>query len=406
MQATRSRRDRWGAFQKTALAAVLSVSAAAIMVACQPAIGVAAASAPAAAAPLPVVSVATVQQRAVQPMVSHVGRVEAARRVEIRPRVAGHIDAVLFREGELVRAGQPLVRIDTRPFDAVLARAQADLSLARAQEQRARSEAERARKLAAEQAIAVEEAERRQGQWAEAQARSAAAQAAVQAAALEREFAVITAPIDGRMGRALVTAGNYVGAGASQAPLATLVAVAPLHVHFDVSDPALVGQLAGTRQGGQGGKWQAHVVDSQQGQALAHAPVDFVDNEIAASAGTLRLRARIDKPVPGLLPGQMVRVQLAGEARDSLLAPEKAIGMDQGQRYVMVVRPDQQLEYRVVKTGAAHGDQRVITAGLKAGEQVVVSGLMKVRPGMKVQPQPADAAVAAVITPTTPKVTP
>jgi RND family efflux transporter MFP subunit len=380
---------------RTALVLTASVFAAAVMVACQPAVSTASASAGDSPLAAPAVMVAPVLQRAVESPATHVGRVEAAHRVELRPRVAGHIEAVLFREGDIVRAGQPLFRIDPRPFDAALERAQADLNLARAKETLARSEAQRAERLLAEQAIAAEEVERRAAAHAEAQARSAAAHATVQAARLDREFAVIRAPIDGRIGRALVTAGNYVGAGAGQTPLATLVGTAPLHVHFDVSDPALLGQLGSDRAAAH---WRAKVVDTHSAHELAVAPIDFADNEMSGAAGTLRLRARIDKPSSGLVPGQFVRVQLAaGEAKPALLVLDKAIGTDQGQRYVLVVKPDQKLEYRPVRVGAQQGDLRVVTSGLSPNESVVVSGFMRVRPGMTVQPQPVamDAAATA-----------
>lgn len=376
---------RRSSIARSALTIALSLSAAATIVACQPAAGTAAAQGAVTAAPLPVVHVAAVEQRPVAPQYALVGRVEAAQRVEIRPRVAGHVDAVLFREGDIVRAGQPLFRIDPRPFDVALERARAELQLARASEALARSQAERAQALLKEQAIAAEEAERRGAAHAEALARSAAAQAALQAAALDREFSVVTAAAEGRIGRAMVTAGNYVGVGSGPA-LATLTATAPLHVYFEVGDAALLAQLAAGRKAG---GWQAHIVDPHNGAPLAIAPVDFVDNEMAGATGTLRLRARIDKPAATVVPGQFVRVQLAGSAADSLLVPEKAIGTDQGQRYVLVVKPDQQVEYRPVKLGAPHGEQRVVTAGVAAGEQVIVSGLMKVRPGTKVQPQSA-----------------
>lgn len=381
---------RRSSFARSALTVALSLIAAATIVACQPVAGMAAAESAPAAAAAPVVHVAVAQQRAVEPQFAQVGRVEAAHRVEIRPRVGGHIDAVLFREGDVVRAGQPLFRIDPRPFDVALERARADLQLARAKEVLARSEAERARKLLQDQAISAEEAERRGAAHAEAQARSAAAQAAVQAATLDREFATISAPASGRIGRALVTAGNYVAAGSGQ-PLATLTATAPLHVYFDLGDAALIGQIAAERKPG---RWQARVINPQTGDTLANAPVDFMDNEMAGTTGTLRLRARIDKPAADLVPGQFVRVQLAGTATESLLVPEKAIGTDQGQRFVLVVKPDQTVEYRAVTLGALHRDERVISRGLQSGEQVVVSGLMKVRPGMKVQPQAAAPASA------------
>lgn len=377
-------------FARSALTVALSLIATATIVACQPVVGMASAETAPAAAPAPVVHVAVAQQRAVEPQFAQVGRVEAAHRVEIRPRVGGHIDAVLFREGDVVRAGQPLFRIDPRPFDVALERARADLQLARAREALARSEAERAQNLLKDQAISAEEAERRGAAHAEAQARSAAAQATVQAASLDREFATISAPASGRIGRAMVTAGNYVAAGSGQ-PLATLTATAPLHVYFDLGDAALIGQIAAERKPG---RWQARVINPQTGDTLANAPVDFMDNEMAGPTGTLRLRARIDKPAADLVPGQFVRVQLAGTATESILIPEKAIGTDQGQRFVLVVQPDQTVEYRAVTLGALHRDERVISRGLQAGEKVIVSGLMKVRPGMKVQPQAAAPAAA------------
>jgi RND family efflux transporter MFP subunit len=294
---------------------------------------------------------------------------------------------VLFKEGDLVRAGQPLFRIDPRPFDVALQRARAELQLAQARESLARSEAERAQRLARDQAIAAEEVERRVAAQAEAVARSAAAQAQLQAAALDREFVTVTAPVAGRIGRALVSAGNYVAGGAAPS-LAILSAVAPLHVYFDIGDPALVGEVAGR---GRASRWQARIIDAHAGALLATAPVDFVDNEMAGQTGTLRLRARIDQPVDGLMPGQFVRVQLAGTPRTSVLVPEQAIASDQGQPFVLVVNPQQQVEYRPVKLGSAQDDQRVVTAGVAAGDAVIVSGLMKIRPGMKVQPQSAGA---------------
>lgn len=377
------------AIAKSTTAAALSLLAAAVIVGCQPAAGQAGSQA-AAAAPAPLVAVAAARQQAVAPQVAHVGRVESAQRVEIRPRVSGHVQAVLFKEGDLVRAGQPLFRIDARPFDVALQRARAEAQLAQAKEALARSEAERARRLAADQAISAEEVERRAAAHAEAIARSGSALAQVQSAELDREFATVAAPVAGRIGRAVVTAGNYVAAGAQ--PMATVMSVAPLHVYFEVGDPALVGELV--RRGGSS-RWQARIVDAQGGALLATAPVDFVDNEMAVQTGTLRLRARIDKPADGLLPGQFVRVQLAGTPQPSVLVPESAIASDQGQPFVLVVNARDQVEYRPVKLGAAHGDQRVIASGIAAGDAVVVSGLMKIRPGMQVRPQPAAAPTQA-----------
>lgn len=380
---------------RLAFAATASLLAAAVLAACQPAVAPASAAAAIAAPAAPSVMVAPVLQKNVEHAVTHVGRVESSGRVELRPRVAGHIHAVLFKEGELVREGQPLFRIDTRPFEATLQRARAELKLAKAREGLARAEAERAQRLAAEQAMSAEELERRSAAHAEAQARADAAAAAVQAAALDLEFAVVRAPISGRIGRALVTPGNFVAAGGSQ-PLATLVATSPLHVHFDVAEPAILERLSSGRNSA--ASWRAHVLDPRSGREIAVAPIDFADNEVVAGAGTLRLRARIDHPGAALVPGQFVRARLATDhAQATLLVKDAAIGTDQGRRYVLVVNDQQALEYRPVTVGAMHEDLRIVSAGLKPGERIVVSGLMRVRPGMTVQPQAVamDAPAAA-----------
>lgn len=377
---------------RTAVAALALVAAAALA-ACSRA----AAPAPNPAAEPPAVPVAAATEISIETGATQIARIEAAERVELRARVSGPIEAVLFKEGDLVRAGQPLLRIDTRTFDAAALRAQAEYELAAAREALARSEAARAEGLASEQAIAVEEAERRIAAHAEARARRDAAAAALKSAQLEREFAIVRAPISGRIGRALVTTGNIVGAGPSTAPLATIVS-APLHVHFDVADGAVIERLAGARSTA---GWQARLLEADGQRELLRAPVDFADHSIDAATGTLRLRARIDAPAAArLMPGQFVRVQLAsGAAQRALVVPDKAIGTDQGRRFVLVVGADGTVEYRPVQVGAQQLEQRIVTDGLKAGEQVIVSGLMRVRPGMAVraQPAPAEAAVQAPV---------
>lgn len=373
---------------RSSLTAAASALLLAALAACQPVPVAEAQAAPAQA--LPSVPVAVAVQSTVDQGLTVIARVEPSQRVEIRPRVAGHVEAVWFREGDRVEAGQPLLRIDPRSFDAAVARAKAEVRLAQARETQARSEAQRARALAAEAAIATEEAERRVAAHAEAAARLAAAEATLQSAALEREFALVRSPISGRIGRALVTAGNYVSAGAAQTPLATVVATSPLHVHFDVADAAVVGSIAADRNLA---RWKAHVLDIHGERELARAPLDFADNEIVSGTGTLRLRARVHAPDTRLMPGAFVRVRLTdGAARPALLVPDKAIGTDQGRRFVLVVGAEGEVAYRAVKTGAQHGELRAIQDGLKAGEQVIVSGLMRVRPGMKVQAVPQDPA--------------
>lgn len=368
----------------------LAVLAAAVLVACQPALPDAnAAAAAAAAADLPSVAVARVVHSHLASTHTQVARVEPSQRVDLQPRVAGPVEAVLFREGDLVRAGQPLFQIDPRPFDAAVARARAELKLAQAREALTASEAERAKLMHTDRAISVEELDRRVSAHAESQARRAAAEAALQTAALDRDFTLVRAPIRGRIGRALVTAGNFVAAGSQATPLASIVSIAPLHVHFDVSDPGVLERLAADR-GTSGMKgWKARILDADGRRELAEAPVDFADHSIQVATGTLRLRARVDAPHPRLIPGQFVRIQLAtGQREPALLVPDQAIGTDQGRRFVLVVGGDGKVEYRPVSVGASHEDHRIVTAGLRAGEQVIVSGLMRVRPGITVKAQP------------------
>lgn len=381
--------------RSTLAATGLTVLAAAALAACQPALPEAQAAASPATEP-PVVPVALAVYGPIDQGAHQLGRVESAQRVELQARVSGPIDAVLFTEGSLVRTGQPLLQIDPRPFDAAVARARAELQLTRAQESLAASEVERARKLHVDRAIASEALDRRQAALAEAMARRAAAEAALQTAQLDRDFSLVRAPIAGRIGRALVTAGNFVAAGTNATALTSIVSIAPLHVHFDVSDRLVLDRLTLDK----GAKhWKARILDADDGHELAEAPIDFAHHSMDAETGTLRLRARVDTPHPRLMPGQFVRVQLrTGQAEPALTVPDKAVSIDQGQRFVLVVGAEGQVEYRSVRVSGAIDQQRIVTWGLKAGEQVVVSGLMRVRPGMTVKPQlsiePARAAAS------------
>ena len=371
--------------------AVAAALVAAALVAGQPAVPAAQAAPTAAEAPL--VPVALVVQSAFESAPTHVARIEASQRVDLQSRLAGPIDAVLFREGDIVQAGQPLFQIDPRPFDAALARAHGELALAQAREALTTSQADRARQLHADRAIAVEEFDRR---MAAQDIRGSLAHAALQTARLDREFTLVRAPITGRIGRALVTAGNFVAAGANPTPLASMVSVAPLDVHFDVPDRGIAQRLSDERNPK---GWKVRILDAEGQRQLGQAPVDFVHHSIDPGTGTLRLRARLHSPNPQLMPGQFVRIQLAtGHKEQAMLVPDQAVGTDQGRRFVLVVDARGQVEYRPVTVGTTHEHHRVVTSGLKAGEQVVVSGLMRVRPGMTVKPQrvsdPAQAQAA------------
>jgi RND family efflux transporter MFP subunit len=344
--------------------------------------GSGAAAAP-AAGPAPV-TVAAPVRRAIPVERQFPGRVEAIERVELRPRVGGYVERVAFQEGARVRKGQLLVQIDPARYAAALAEAEAAHRQALAEADLASSEAARAVRLVERNAISAEEAERRRAQAEVAQARADAAAAAVARARLDLGHTRVLAPIDGRIGRAEITAGNLVG---PDSRLAVLVADAAVYVNFDVDEATLARARAAD--------WSASfALPDLPGRTFAGA-VAFLENEFSAGTGTVRARMRIAGD-PALVPGRFGEVTLRlGTDADALLVDEKALGADQGSRYLLVVGPDDTLLYRPVRTGPRIGGYRVIEEGLEPGERVVVNGLMRVRPGMPVAPQETPMSVAA-----------
>lgn len=332
----------------------------------------------------PPVTVATPLQRTVAVTRQYPGRVEAIERVELRPRVSGHVLRVAFDEGSKVHRGQLLVQIDPAPYSATLAQVEASHRQSLAEAELAASEAARASRLAARDAISTEEVERRRAQAAVAQARAEEAAAIVARARLDLAHTRVVAPIDGRIGRAEVTAGNLVG---PDDRLALLVADTAVYVSFDVDEASLA--QAGIEQ------WSATFALPDLSDRHFSGPVAFIENEFAEGTGTVRARMRVAGD-PALLPGRFGQVTLRlGLDRDALLVDEKALGADQGSRYLLVVGQDDTLLYRPVQTGTRVGPYRVIEDGLAPGERVVVNGLMRVRPGMPIRPQEIPMTVAA-----------
>jgi RND family efflux transporter MFP subunit len=351
----------------------LSLALAALLSACTATV-----AGEAAAPALPSVPVAAPLQQTIPITLDVPGHVEAAERVELRPRVGGYVKAVTFAEGARVRKGDLLVQIDPAPYAAALAAARAELQRADAQYRLASQEGERASRLVARQALSAEESERRHAQVAIARAARAAAVAAVERAQLDLDDARILAPIDGRIGRAEITMGNLVG---PQDRLAVLVGDTRMYVRFDLPEAAL--GAASTRD------WTARFSVPDAADLVFEGPLAFLENEIGAGTGTLRARMEL----PGheaLVPGRYGFVRLTmGMREDALLIDERAIGAEQGTRYVLVVAADGTVQYRPVTLGARLNGLRVIEQGLSAQDQVIVEGLMAVRPGMNVAPRPA-----------------
>lgn len=359
----------------------------ALLSACQPAVDSAQAMGGAPDAPAMPVQVALASERGASPDRTQLAKIEAAERVEIRPRVGGQVLAVLFREGERVTAGQALFRLDPRPFDIAVGKAEADLKLAVAREQMTRQALDRAQALMAEDAISSEEKEQRESTHQQALAQVAHAMAVLDAAHLDREFATVRAPINGAVGRALVTQGHQVVGGPSQAPLVVLTS-SVLHVHLDAP------QQDQTTEGGAPVALpiKARLLSLGDQRPLARATLDFKDPEVQSQTGSVRLRGRVDGEARSLMPGQHVLVSTPNRsAQKSLWIPGRAVGTDQGRHYALVVRPDQTVEYRVIELGVTQGQERQVLRGLQPGEAVVTDGLMRVRPGSKVSPTRVDA---------------
>jgi RND family efflux transporter MFP subunit len=374
-------------------AIVLAIAAALTLTGCGTN-GAAQAAAAAAAMPPPQVDVAQVVSKQVTEFDEFTGRFEAVERVEIRPRVSGYIASVNFEQGREVKKGDVLFVIDQRPYEADYKHAKAQLDQARSQSTLAKSERERATKLLQAHAISQEEYDTRVAGLEQADANVEAAQAALDTSALNLTFTKVTAPISGRISRALVTEGNLVSTG--QTLLTTLVSIDPIYVRFDGDEQAFLRYTKIAREaaqaktkGNEAGTTGSPVMVglANEGGYPHQGVMVFVDNELDPTTGTIRGRAKLDNHDRAFTPGLFARVKLMGSNQyNALLINDSSVGTDQTVRYVLVVGADNKVQYRPVKLGPIIDGLRVVTDGLTAGETIVVSGLQRVRPGSPVTP--------------------
>jgi RND family efflux transporter MFP subunit len=339
--------------------------------------------------PAPPVTAAKAVARDVTEWNEFTGRLEAVHNVDVRPRVSGLVASVHFTEGALVRRGDVLFEIDPRPFQTDVDRLRADLARARAAFARTSAERDRATRLSAENAISTEEHDRRSSSAAEAEAQVSAVEAALRAAELNLEFTRVVAPISGRVGRAIVTEGNLVTSGPGEATLlTTLVSLDPIYASFEVDEQSFLAfqrNAAGTR-GGTAARW------GDIRMALAGDPdfprtgrLQFLDNQLDAATGTIRVRAVFANADGALTPGLFVRLQMsASRPYPAVLVQDQAVGTDLDKRFVYVVGKDQAIAYRPVTLGPIVDGLRVVRNGLQPEEVVLVNGLQRVRPGAKV----------------------
>ncbi|MGJ5178843.1 efflux RND transporter periplasmic adaptor subunit [Bradyrhizobium oligotrophicum] len=321
------------------------------------------------------------------------GRLEAVERVEIRPRVAGAILTANFTEGSLVKAGDVLFKIDPAPYAAEVDKAQAQLEAARARAAFAANELERGAQLVGSSIVTKRDFEQRDNGNREAIANVRAAEATLQTARLNLDYTQVRAPVDGRVGRIEVTAGNLVAAGSASPVLTNLVSVNPIYASFDATEDVVLRALSAVADasGKRGNLDRIPVEMTTSGGVTASGHIQLIDNQVQGQSGTIRVRAVFRNEDGRLIPGQFARVRMGQPQQQSLvLLDERAIGTDQDKKFVMVVGDDERAVYRPVTVGGSVEGLRIISAGLKPGERVVVNGLQRVRPGALLKTQVAE----------------
>ena len=346
---------------------------------------------PPPAPPLQAVTVAPVLEREIAEWDEFTGRLEAVDQVEIRPRVSGYITRVTFEEGKEVKKGEVLFQIDPRPYQAELARAEAELEHARSAAALAASDVRRASTLVKAQAISREEYDSRTSAEAQGGATVRAAEAAVQTARLNLEWTRVRSPIAGRVSNAMVTPGNLVEGGPPTATLlTTVVSLDPMYVYFDTDEQTYLRYAGRARSNGSNwrdGRLPVYLGLANETGYPHQGRLDFVDNQVDPKTGTLRTRAVFSNRSRALTPGLFARVKLVGsQKKKALLVRDAAIGTDQDRKFVLVVGPGDSLVYRPIVPGRLTDGLRIVTSGVESGDRVVVNGLMRVRPGMKVAP--------------------
>jgi len=338
------------------------------------------------------VSVAVVEQRDVTLWDEFSGRLEAVERVEVRPRVAGAIKAVHFREGALVKEGDLLITIDPDPYAAEVERTKAQVLAAEARLAYAEKEQERARRLQQANSGAISESnvDQRVGAYREAEGNLKAAQAALQAAQLNLDYTQVRAPVAGRVGKLEVTVGNLVAAGPSAPMLTTLVSVDPIYASFNADEEVVMRALKslGAQSYSQVERIPVRMNTATSSGTTYDGHLQLIDNQVDARSGTVRVRAVFGNADGSLIPGQFARLHMGQpKTEPALMVNERAIGTDQNKKFVMVVGDDNKAAYREVTLGVFVDGLRMVTNGLTEGERIVVNGLQRVRPGALVNPK-------------------
>jgi multidrug efflux system membrane fusion protein len=346
--------------------------------------------APRAAAPPPV-TVAPPVKRTVTDWDDFTGRFEAVEDVQVKARVGGFVTNVEFKDGDIVHAGDLLYIIDPRPFEAIAEQADGQLADARAKTELAKREIDRALTLNRTQDVSDQIVDQRRQALQAAHAAETIADGTLKAAQLNVEFAHVLAPITGRVSRHLVSVGNLVQ-GSDNGPstlLTTIVSLDPIYIYFDVDEATYLKNnrlwFEGKRPSSRDTPNPVLVRLTGETKPLHEGHMDFLDNRLNVSTGTLHARAVVANHDLSILPGQFGRVRLLGSSPyEALLLPDTAIATDQSRKIVFVVKDDDTVEARTVVLGPLDQGLRVVREGLKPEDRVIVHGLQRARVGAKV----------------------
>lgn len=334
-------------------------------------------------------------QREVADYIDLTGRTDAVKSVDLRARVSGYLDKINFKDGEEVKLNQLLFEIDRRPYEVRLKIAQASVANLEARVARAKADMDRAAQLFPKQAISKAEYDQFVAALAEATAGLQGAQAQVEQANLDLGFTEITAPIAGKIGRRQIDAGNLVTADSTL--LANVVTMDPIYVYFNVDEHTMLEIQKFLREAKFALKSdnQAEIlVGLANEEGYPHrGMVDFVNNRVDPSTGTIRVRATLDNPIVAndrriFSPGLFVRVRVPiGLPHKALLVTDRALSTDQGQKVLYLVNAKNEVEQTDVTVGLVQDGLRVIEQGLKPDDRVIINGIQRVRPGVAVDPK-------------------
>jgi len=343
------------------------------------------------------VSVSAAVERNVTNYAEFTGRLAAVDSVEVRAHVWGYLEKVNFKEGAIVDKGDVLFELDARPYQALLEQAKAKVAQDEAQFTYDEAEFQRNLTLVAKGAVAKSDFDKTAAARNVDVANIAADKATVRQRELDLEYTKVRAPVSGRISRYNVTVGNLIQSGdqGGGTLLTTIVSIDPIYAYFDVDENTFLRVIKLIREGRadsarNGGLSVGLALANEEG--FPHqGTINFVDNQLNAKTGTLRLRGVFRNEDQLLAPGLFVRVRAPiGRPHPALLVTERALDNDQGQKIVYVVSDKNEVGARAVKTGAVHNGFREITDGLQPGERIVVSGVSQVRPGIKVEPRLVD----------------